>query len=146
MSVPFKARPMPRFLPFEVKKCLKPCVIPKSVTLRTEVRGVMKTTIRKKSLQKRSAFENVENKIFKASPVPDYLRMSKRGLSKMKEERHVTVPVKIRLFSEERGRSAQKLKAFSKAPISRDVSKSKSRSREDSIFKAHRMPDFSHPF
>jgi len=80
----FKARPMPRYVPFEAKKSDRPCVIPQEFHLRTEERAIKhdsKDSLEKEFMMEANKFrvsrsvskaDFMSQQHFKALPLPDF--------------------------------------------------------------------------
>ena len=75
MTYKFKAKPMPKYVPFEVKKSDHPCVIPEEFHLMTDERGRAKQQNLMKEIEVKKELEN-SSKSFKAAPVPSFEKPS----------------------------------------------------------------------
>jgi len=136
-SYHFKARPMPVYLPFEVKKSDKPCVIPTEPKLATEERGRMKARCQKEEYARKKELENC-TRTFKALPLPDFSKLNHSSLNHHHHHDHhkPTIPMNIHLHTDER---AELHKSCS-------IDQSSMDSLNTTRFKASPMPDFSKPF
>ena len=110
----FKARPMPRYVPFEAKKSDRPCVIPQEFHLRTEERGAIKHTRNDSKDSLEREFMNEAGKFrvsrsvskadflgqnhFKALPLPDFSRpfKPKVGTSPLTEIEEIKLNTELR--------------------------------------------------
>ena len=133
--IDFKAKPIPNYVPFEVKKSTKPCIIPEGFELETEERAKRREELKKAEINRKEEIDiNMNIRNFRALPIPDYSKLAKEHLNHHLEQFKSTTPLDIKLLTAERCNL-------------------RSLSKEESIdiilptnFKAIPMPDFSNPF
>lgn len=130
----FKAKPMPRFVPFEAKKSDRPCVIPQEFHLMTEERGRMKEETLRRKVEDKERMSSIQRG-FRAGPLPNgnsYLDDHAQS-----QGYRTTRQSNSREMSEERSR-------FASRSVSKDNFMEGFTSSQH--FRALPMPDFSRPF
>jgi vacuolar-type H+-ATPase subunit I/STV1 len=129
----FKARPLPKFKPFEIKHEGKHEIKQKAFNLSTEIRG---ETYKKKFQEEAERVLKMKTcvKTFKACPLPDYDQLARTGLKTVKI-RDTTKPKEFDLKTEKR--------ALYQKPTHETRSTDSDTTHQ---FKSQPMPDFSKPF
>ncbi|CAG9315099.1 unnamed protein product [Blepharisma stoltei] len=119
----FKARPVPHYKPFEIKKEERESIAIKPFNLRTEERGLEKEMTFNQKLRAKTMVEN-ELRYFKANPKPEF-----KPIPLKEPEGSITLPDPFVLETDLRARR-----------------KSVSQTTSIQKFTAKPMPDFSRPF
>lgn len=128
----FKAKPVPTYGSFEIKKSNLPCVIPKEFNLNTDQRGGERRKQLQEVIQKQVKQLREQQK-FKATPIPDYTKLAREGMNTNVQPPARTQPVEPKFLTEQR------------ASLRTSISQ-KSSQEESYKFKAQPIPNLSNPF